>query len=77
MDAVQPPYSSHLFTVRLWTELVSEGRTEWRGQVQHVLSRKIRYFREWPTRIAFFEQVSREDSSDTRNEIPPNYGERI
>lgn len=44
-DAALPP-PSHLFTVRLWLEELGHGQTEWRGQVQHVLSGKSRYFRD-------------------------------
>ena len=50
-NAGQPPHRSHLFTVRLWLEDLGDGRTEWRGQVQHVLSGEVRYFRDWPTLI--------------------------
>jgi hypothetical protein len=35
------------FTVRLWCEDLGEGRSEWRGQVQHVSSGETRYFRDW------------------------------
>lgn len=38
---------SHLFTVRLWSQDMGEGRVEWRGKVQHVLSGEAHYFREW------------------------------
>ena len=44
---------SQLFTVRLWTEELGDGRREWRGQVRHVTSGETRYFREWPTLIAW------------------------
>lgn len=44
---------SQLFTVRLWREDLGDGRSEWRGQVQHALSRETRYFRDWPTLTAF------------------------
>lgn len=50
---IQRTYGSHLFTVRLWNEVVSENCTEWRGKVQHVLSGEMHYFRDWPTLIAF------------------------
>jgi hypothetical protein len=49
----QPAHRSHLFTVRLWAEELGNGQTEWRGQVQHVLSGETRYFREWATLEAF------------------------
>ncbi len=38
---------SHLFTVRIWCEVVDEGQVEWRGQVRHPLSGETRYFRSW------------------------------
>ena len=50
MDAGRQ-HHSHLFTVRLWLENLGDGRTEWRGQVQHVLSGETRSFREWPALI--------------------------
>ena len=39
---------SHLFTVRLWPEDLGAGQVQWRGQVQHVLSGEVHYFRDWP-----------------------------
>ncbi|MBX3000844.1 MAG: hypothetical protein KF893_20145 [Caldilineaceae bacterium] len=42
---------SHLFTLRLWTEEVEEGQTEWRGRVHYVTSDEVRYFRDWPSLI--------------------------
>jgi hypothetical protein len=53
METGQPHYQSQLFTVRLWAEHLGDGRTEWRGQVQHVISGEAHYFREWPTLIAW------------------------
>ncbi len=44
---VPPPQASHLFTVRVWQEDLGNGEMEWRGKVQHVLSRETHYFREW------------------------------
>jgi hypothetical protein len=38
---------SHLFTVRVWQEDLGQGRLEWRGKVQHVMSGEGFYFREW------------------------------
>ena len=51
MDKNQPRSNSHLFTVRLWVEELGNGQTEWRGQVQHVMSGEKRYFRDWSTLI--------------------------
>ena len=49
VDAGRQPHQSHLFTVRLWVEARGDGRTKWRGQVQHVLSGETHSFRERPT----------------------------
>jgi hypothetical protein len=49
----QPQHQSQLFTVRLWAEDLGDGRMEWRGKVQHVVSGEVHYFREWPTLIAW------------------------
>lgn len=55
MDAGGQPQElhiySHLFTVRLWSEEVRQGETEWRGMVQHVVSGQVSYFRDWATMI--------------------------
>ncbi len=40
-------HTSHLFTLRLWQESLGDGRTEWRGQLCHVLSGQTYYFRSW------------------------------
>jgi hypothetical protein len=40
-------HQSHLFTLRLWPEALGDGRVEWRGKVQHVLSGEAHYFRDW------------------------------
>jgi hypothetical protein len=51
--ADSPSTRSHLFTVRVWQEELGDGQTEWRGQVQHVLSEETRYFREWAGLVDF------------------------
>ncbi len=38
---------THLFMVRVWLEDLGDGNTEWRGQVKHVLSGEVQYFRDW------------------------------
>ncbi len=50
-DKARSAHRSHLFTVRLWVEELGDGQTEWRGQVQHVLSGEKRYFRDWATLV--------------------------
>jgi hypothetical protein len=57
VDAGRQHYRSHLFTVRLWAEDLGDGRAEWRGQVQHVLSGETHYFREWPTLLALLQAM--------------------
>jgi hypothetical protein len=49
MDNAQRPSRSHLFTVRVWREDLGQGQTEWRGEVQDVVSGEVRYFRDWLT----------------------------
>jgi len=51
------PHRSHLFTLRLWQEAWGDGQTEWRGQVQHVLSGEVRYFRQWLALIAHLVEI--------------------
>ena len=64
MNEVQHP-QTHLFMLRLWTEDLGDGKTEWRGKVQHALSGEARYFREWAELIAFVqEQVGDIDHAD-------------
>jgi hypothetical protein len=69
MTDEQTPHRTHLFTLRLWTEPLGEGRTEWRGKVQHVLSGEARYFRDWPALVAFLTdtlpRVEELEDSDT------------
>lgn len=69
MEPVQPSGASQLFTVRLWAEPLGDGRTEWRGQVCHVMSGRVRYFREWPALLAFLEQTAREAGAANRSDV--------
>ena len=59
----------HLFMVRVWLEDLGDGNTEWRGQVKHVLSGEVRYFREWKTLLAFLREALKKDVSK-RNFCP-------
>jgi hypothetical protein len=38
------PEVSNLFLVRVWVEKTGDGRAEWRGKVQHVVSGEARPF---------------------------------
>lgn len=53
MEHGQPKHQSQFFTMRLWAEDLGDGRTEWRGKVQHVISGEVHYFREWSMLIAW------------------------
>ncbi len=52
---------SHLFTVRLWRARVGGGREEWRGVVQHVLTRETFTFRTWNDLVAHLVSVTVKD----------------
>lgn len=47
MDRPYQHPHSHLFTVRVWEEVVGDGQTEWRGKVQLMTGGDVRYFRRW------------------------------
>ena len=64
MDTGRQPHQSHLFTVRLWMENLGDGRAEWRGQVQHVRSSEVRYFRDWPTLITLLQAMVPESENN-------------
>lgn len=53
MEEEHQPPRSQLFTVRLWMEDLGDGQVEWRGKVLHALSGDARYFRDWPSLLAF------------------------
>ncbi len=63
-------FRSYLFTVRLWLEQLGNGRTEWRGKAQHVMSGQARYFRDWPALIAFIEKMLPDPNAEGQ-ERPP------
>jgi hypothetical protein len=47
MDGEASHPRSDLFVLRVWREDMGEGRIEWRGKVQHILTGDARYFRGW------------------------------
>ncbi len=57
MDAYQSNHRSYLFTLRLWLEELGDDRREWRGQVRHVTSGEVRYFRDWQTLVEHLKAV--------------------
>jgi hypothetical protein len=48
---------THLFMVREWQEDLGDGRIEWRGQVRHVVSGEVHYFRHWPVLISWLKTM--------------------
>ncbi|MFL5804180.1 MAG: hypothetical protein ACJ8CR_20840 [Roseiflexaceae bacterium] len=75
MDADRQPHHSHLFTVRLWIENLGDGRTEWRGQVQHVLSGETRYFRDWSTLLALLRAMLPPAEADSAADALNKHGD--
>lgn len=43
--------------LRVWLEDLGDGKTEWRGQVKHVMSGEVRYFRDWSNLIALLQEM--------------------
>ena len=62
----RPP--THLFTLRLWSEVWGEGQGETRIQVKHVLSGETRYFREWTTLLTYLQAKMHELDQEERPE---------
>jgi hypothetical protein len=56
MSDTQRP-QTHLFTVRVWLADLGDGRAEWRGQVRHVISGRVRYFRDWPSLTTIVQEM--------------------
>src|SRR5260221_11578398 len=44
METPNPHLRSYLFTVRVWQEEIGTDQVEWRGKVQLVTNRGVRYF---------------------------------
>jgi hypothetical protein len=58
------PARSHLFTVRVWEESVSEDCTEWRGKVQLTTNGDARYFRQWDALLTLLPAMLAEARAD-------------
>jgi hypothetical protein len=63
-DNAHPPSRTHLFALRVWLEDLGEGQTEWRGEVHHVISGEIRYFRNWPALAGLLEAMLPKEGRD-------------
>jgi hypothetical protein len=64
MDRSSQSPRSHLFTVRVWKEEVSNGQIEWRGKVQLVNSGDVRYFRDWAALVPLLLTMLSESQPD-------------
>ncbi len=52
---------SQLFTVRVWQEAINVDSTEWRGEIKHLASGRVRYFREWQQLPILLQKLLAED----------------
>ena len=57
----KPP---QLFTLRVWTEAVGDGQTEWRGKIQHIATGEATYFRSWKALVEFLERRTNDGPDD-------------
>ena len=55
-----PP--TNLFTLRLWQEPLGDNRSEWRGEVKHLFTGEVRYFRHWEEISALVPEMLLKDS---------------
>jgi hypothetical protein len=77
---------NEVFTIRLWREMLDEGKSEWRGKIQHLPSKDSRYFNKISSIEEFISDHLREnrvspvaslDSSSYRNRSLGLYDESI
>ncbi|MBS1253431.1 MAG: hypothetical protein MAG451_02480 [Anaerolineales bacterium] len=72
MKRRKQPAHSHMFQVRIWREDLGAGQSEWRGKVQHALSGRRRYFRQWPDLLVYLqEMLSEVEAEDGSGEAFP------
>ena len=50
-------HRSRLFILRVWLEDLGDGRVEWRGKVQCVVTGENRYFREWSALLTHLREM--------------------
>lgn len=56
MDQLRQTRRRHLFVLHVWLEERGDGNTEWRGEIEHVLTLEKRYFREWQVLLDFVQR---------------------
>jgi len=72
-----PGFQTHLFIVRVWHEDLGDGKSEWRGQVKHVLSGEVRYFRGWQILIDFLKTMLCLTETNLNKDEDQDYFDRI
>jgi len=56
--ATDVPTKSQLFTLRVWMEMMENGRYEMRGTLRHVLTGETYYFSDWQAMIRYVEVMA-------------------
>lgn len=55
-----PP--ANLFTIRLWRESINKDQEEWRGEIKHLYTQEVRYFRRWDELAELVPEMLSEES---------------
>jgi len=59
------------FVLQIWAEPPLDGQVEWRGKIHHPASGEARYFRDWPTMLAFLETTLTDRPPDSVGDPSP------
>lgn len=59
--------TSHLFTLRVWSEVADDGVTQWRGKLCHVPSSDVRHFRGWAALVPLLLDILRHQPEAARD----------
>jgi hypothetical protein len=62
--------NSHLFTLRVWSEIDEDGAIRWRGKLCHVPSGNIRHFRGWSALVPLLLDTLRRYPNETSDPDP-------
>jgi hypothetical protein len=68
---------SHLFTLRVWSEEIGNGRVEWRGKLQHVTTGEAVYFREWAALLPVLLLMLRHAGATIAASSPPTLDDEL
>jgi hypothetical protein len=58
---------SYLFTLRVWQEVLGEGKAEWRGRVLEIASGEALFFRDWPGLVATLQRLIAKTAASREN----------